>query len=538
MSDTQSGDVAAALAELNSENYRSLVSMFERICADNGDRKAYACLGVETTYAEMDEKTGQFAAFLRNTLGLEPGDRIALQMPNITQYPIAAWGALRAGLVLVNTNPLYTEKELIHQFNDSGARALVVVSEMLPRVEPVIGDTGIEHVIVTSVFDLFGEQDMPATELPSVHRMYSGMAEAADTGVPESTAEMSDIAVLQYTGGTTGVSKGAVLTHGNLLSGARMSGIMWEEEFGHPENEIVIAPMPLYHVYGFTMNIIGVPSRGGLSVLIADPRNMDDMIKTMKSYPFTNLAGVNTLFVAMLNHPDFDSIDWSHFTGAIAGGAALVEEVGDEWEKRTGTQIYEGYGLSETSAVVSCNSKSFRRLGTVGRAMKYAQCRIVNDAGEDVAFGDEGELWVKGPQVMKGYYNRPDETAKAMTEDGWFKTGDIVVQQDQGFMKIVDRLKDMILVSGFNVFPNEVEAAAYGHPGVLECAAIGIPDSKTGEAVKLFVVKKDDSLDEESLRSFCRESLTNYKVPKFIEFRDELPKSNVGKILRRELRPK
>jgi long-chain acyl-CoA synthetase len=475
-----------------------------------------------------------FAAYLLGPACLEPGQRVAVQLPNLCHYPIAAWGILRAGLVLVNTNPLYTQRELLHQFTDAGVSALVCLADLLPTLEQVVPETGIERVVVTNIFDLMEAQPAPESSLPGLATLPDALALGADLPLPDAGTRINDIAMLQYTGGTTGVAKGAILTHGNVLASSRQSGSIVELDPQQPD--IVIAPMPLYHIYGFTMNIVGTFCAGGHSVLIPDPRDIGSMIEVMKAYPFTALAGVNTLFVGLMQHPEFDNVDFSHVKGVIAGGAALVEEIASEWKRRTGSDIYEGYGLSETASALTCNSEENRQLGTVGKQMPWMEVKIVDKEGQTQPAGEEGELLVRGPQVMHGYWQRPEATDEALDAEGWFRTGDIAVMQEDGFIRICDRVKDMILVSGFNVYPNEIEGVVYTHPDIVECAAVGVPDKKSGEAVKLYAVSSNPELDEDGLRGFCREQLTAYKVPRFVEFRKELPKSNVGKILRRELR--
>lgn len=522
------------LEELNPEGYTSLVGMFEEACGQFPERPAFTAIGQTLSFAEIDRLSRDFAAWLVGPAGLVSGQRVAIQLPNLCQYPIVAWGILRAGLVLVNTNPLYTQRELLHQFTDAGVTALVCLADLLPTLEQVVPQTGIERVVVTNVFDLIEAQPAPDGALPGLVTLPEALAQGASCELPQPGTTLNDIAMLQYTGGTTGVAKGAVLTHGNILASSRQSGAIVELDPEQPD--IVIAPMPLYHIYGFTMNIVGTFCAGGHSVLIPDPRDIGSMIETMKAHPFTALAGVNTLFVGLMQHPEFDAIDFSHVKGVIAGGAALVEEIASEWKRRTGSDIYEGYGLSETASALTCNSEAFRQLGTVGKPMPYMQVKIVGRHGETLDNGEEGELLVRGPQVMHGYWQRPEATAEALDAEGWFRTGDIAIAQEDGFIRICDRVKDMILVSGFNVYPNEIEAVVYAHPDVVECAAVGVADEKTGEAVKLYVVSGNSELDQESLRNFCREQLTAYKVPRFVEFQTELPKSNVGKILRRELR--
>jgi len=522
------------LKQLNTECYDSLVDLFEQAAGQYADNPAYTAIGQTMTFAEIERYSAHFAAYLVHGCGLSAGDRIAIQLPNLLQYPIVAWGALRAGIVVVNTNPLYTVRELVHQFNDSGAKALVVLADLLPVLEEVVPQTSIEQVIVTNVFDMMEAQPLPETSLSAVTTLPESVSQGAEMDAPTGRPTMNDIALLQYTGGTTGPAKGAVLTHGNVLASAQQSGEFVELD---PENpEIVVAPMPLYHIYGFSMNMVGTFSAGGHSLLIPDPRDAGGMIAVMKQFPFTAMAGVNTLFISLMAHPEFDSVDFSHVKGIISGGAALVEEIASEWFERTGTDIFEGYGLSETAATLSCNRPDAHQLGTVGKPMSCMEIKLVDSAGNELAQGEEGELLVRGPQVMHGYWGRPEATAEALDAEGWFSTGDVAMIQADGFVKICDRLKDMILVSGFNVYPNEIEGVVYMHPDVVECAAIGVPDEKSGEAVKLYVVASNPDLDEASLREFCRGELTAYKVPRFVEFRDELPKSNVGKILRKELR--
>ena len=520
---------------LNPKNYQSIIELFNDSCRLYRDKPAFSCLEHTLSFDDVDIMSRNFAAYLLNETNLQQGDRIAIQLPNLAQYPVAAWGALRAGLILVNTNPLHTQRELIHQFNDAEVKALVVLADILPNVEAIVEQTSIEHVIVTNPIDFIQAQPLATTTLPSVITFLDAIAMGSACVLPKLTHEMHDIAVLQYTGGTTGLSKGVILTQGNLYASNRMASMLLDDDLSDVD-DIVIAPMPLYHVYGFTFNIIRTFVNGGLSVLIPEPRNIESLIATMKRYPFNGLAGVNTLFVALLNHPNFDSIDFTHLNSVISGGAALVEEIADEWFARTESTIYEAYGLSESSAALSCNTPVNRQLGTVGHAMLHLEIKTIDTDGNKLPFGDAGELLVRGPHMMRGYWQAPEATEEVLDAQGWFKTGDIAIIQADGYLKIVDRLKDMVLVSGFNVYPNEVEAVVYGHPDVLECAAIGIADQRTGEAVKLFVVATCPELDEARLKAFCRERLAGYKVPKHYEFRDVLPKSNVGKVLRRALR--
>jgi len=523
------------LIELNTEGYSSLVDVFEKTCEDNRQEIAFSCLGHEVSFDEIDKLSANFAAFLVNDCKLKTGDRVAIQLPNLIQYPIVVWGVMRAGMVVVNTNPQYTAREQTHQFNDSGAVALVVLEDLLAVTNKVIPNTKISTVIVTSAQDLLGSNDL-SDRLPEGYIAFNdALEQGSKSSAPKPELNMDDVAVLQYTGGTTGPSKGAMLSHGNLFTGmtmSRLSILLFEDGV----REIPIAPLPLYHVFGFSSNLIGTFLHGGLNVLIPNPRDMGSIISCMKAYPFTSMSSVNTLLQGLLAHPEFDEVDFSHLRGVIAGGTALVKEIADEWYARTNTRILEGYGLSETSAVATCNRPDDFVVGAVGLPMKHVQIKLIDAEDNTVEDGERGEICIRGPQVMHGYWNRPDATAEDLDQEGWFKTGDVGVKLDNGHLKIVDRIKDMILVSGFNVFPNEIEEVVYGHPNIVECAAIGVPHEASGEAVKLFVVSNDPSLTKEQIISFCRDELTAYKIPKQIEFSEDLPKSPAGKILRRELR--
>ena len=526
---------------INAENYTSVLDLFERACAAFSDKIAFTCLGQDITFREIDEMSAEFAAYLRGAGGLAHGDRVAIQLPNLIQYPVAAWGILRAGLVLVNTNPLYTERELRHQFQDSGAKAVVILSDFMAVAEKVIPDTDIKLIIATNVFDMIEAQPAPAHNLVDSVRLITlptaiALGEDKGKSLPKVRATIDDLAVLQYTGGTTGVAKGAMLSHGNIIACVAQSQNHLAEDENEELSGLLIAPLPIYHIFGFSLYLCGNFSAGGRSVLIPDPRDLNGLLEVMKSVPFTGFAGVNTMFVGLMANEKFDEVNWSNLRWTIAGGAALVPDVAQEWERRTNSKLIEGYGLSETTANLTLNIPSTRRIGSVGRPMGFQEIQLVDGSGNVVADGEEGELWVRGPQVMMGYWGRPDATDEAIDADGFFKTGDVAVQLDGGFYKIVDRIKDMILVSGFNVYPNEIENVLCSHPKVLECAVVGVKDERTGEAVKAFVVRKDGDLAEAELKEFYRQNLTAYKAPKFIEFRDELPKSNVGKILRRELR--
>ena len=527
------------LSKLNPNDFSSLPSMFEKVCNDNKSAVAYSCMGKDIDYGELNELSRSMAAYLVDVCNLKKGDRIAIQLPNILQYPVVAWGALRAGLVIVNTNPLYTAREMLHQFNDSGAKALVVLSDLLPKAQALLKDTSIKTVISTSFMDLLATKasnnQSKAQSSPGILVDFNdAIQQGSLLALPDVIMSMNDLALLQYTGGTTGVAKGAMLSHGNVFSAVRMTREFLKDVV--IDREVIIAPMPLYHVYGFTMNVVSVLSVAGTSVLIPDPRDANSIIDAMKRHTPTGMAGVNTLFQSLMEHPKFDEIDFTQLRGAIGGGTALVKEIADEWQSRTNQDIYEGYGLTETAGVLSCNIEGKRRLGTVGMAFDFMQVRAVGEDGSIKGAGEEGELWVRGPHVMQGYWKRDEATSEVLDEDGWFRTGDVAIIEDDGYIRIVDRLKDMVLVSGFNVYPTEIESVVYTHPDVVECAVIGVKDAKTGEAVKLFVNSKNPSLSADELKEYCRKELTNYKVPKLIEFMKELPKSSVGKILRRELR--
>jgi long-chain acyl-CoA synthetase len=487
--------------------------------------------------------SASFAAYLSGDGGLQSGDRVAIQLPNLIQYPIVAWGILRAGLVLVNTNPLYTERELRHQFQDSGAKAVVLLSDFVTAAEKVIPDTDIKLVIATHALDMMEPQSAPVHNLDKSIKLLTlptaiSLGDGKDSGGGLSTVRpsLNDLAVLQYTGGTTGVAKGAMLSHGNIISCVAQGRNHFAEHNNESETRLLIAPLPIYHIFGFTLYLCGNFASGGRSVLIPNPRDLDGLLDVMGSFPFTEFAAVNTMLVGLMANEKFDAVDWSNLKWTIAGGAALVPDVAEEWEWRTDSKLIEGYGLSETTASLTLKSPATRRIGSAGQAVGFQEIKLMDGSGVQVADGEEGELWVRGPQVMMGYWERPEATDQAIDAEGFFKTGDVVVRLDNGFYKIVDRIKDMILVSGFNVYPNEIEHVITSHPNVLECAVVGVVDDRTGEAVKTFVVRRNSDLTETALREFCRTDLTAYKVPKHIEFRDELPKSNVGKILRRELR--
>ncbi len=537
-------------AVINIEQYQSVVHVFETSCRKFAANKAFSNMGVALTYLDLQERSNAFAAFLQNDLKLQKGDRIAIQMPNVLQYPIALLGALKAGLVVVNTNPLYTEREMQFQFKDSGCKAIVILANFACNLEKVIKQTDIEHVIVTEVGDQLGfakgllvntvlrhiKKMVPAFNLPKAIKFNDALRKGEASKLKKPDLNLDDIAFLQYTGGTTGISKGAVLTHRNIV--ANMEQISsWMLPLLKEGEEVVIAALPMYHIFCLTVNGLAITKIGGHNILITNPKDIGGFIKTLRNTRFTVGTGVNTLFNALMNHPDFSKIDFKPLKVSVAGGMALQTAVAKRWKEKTNSPIVEGYGLTEASPVVCCNPiDGTDRVGTVGLPLPSTDVQLRDDNEKLSPAGESGELCVRGPQVMKGYWKRPDETAKVMTADGWLKTGDIAVVDAQGFFKIVDRKKDMILVSGFNVYPNEIEDVIALHPGVLEVAAVGIPDPHSGESVKIFVVKKDPSLTEEQLLQHARKQLTGYKMPKSVEFRTELPKTNVGKILRRALR--
>ena len=530
--------------------YSNVMDVFNEACKNFGPQVAFKNMGVSITYQELDRKVNHFASFLQNELRLKKGDRIAIQMPNLLQFPIAAFGALRAGLVVVNTNPLYTAKEMQHQFKDAGAKAIVILANYGHLLEEIIKDTEIESVITTEVGDLFPfpknlivnsvikyiKKMVPAYNLPQAYTFQQALQVGAIKPVQTVKMIAEDIAFLQYTGGTTGVSKGAILTHKNIISNM-MQICSWMTPKLMPGKEICITALPLYHIFSLTVNCLSFMRYGAQNTLITNPRDIPAFIKDLKSEPFTVLTGVNTLFNALMNHADFKSIDFSQVKVSVAGAMALQKVVAQRWLELTKSLLVEGYGLTEASPVVCCNPIDGRdRVGTIGMPLPSTDILLLDDNNKEVPFGEAGELCVKGPQVMRGYWKRDDETAKIFDKDGWLHTGDIATMDETGFVKIVDRKKDMIIVSGFKVFPNEVEDALASHPGILEVAAVGIPDGHSGEAVKVVVVKKDSNLTDKDVIEYARKSLTNYKVPKTVEFRKELPKTNVGKILRRALR--
>jgi long-chain acyl-CoA synthetase len=535
--------------EVDVNEYKNIVDIFEQSFHKFEDRPSFTCMGKSFTYGELDILSQKFASYLQNDLALKPGTRVAIMMPNILQYPVALFGVLRAGMVAVNVNPLYTERELEHQLADSGAEAIVIFSNSAHVLEEALPETKIKHVIITNIGDLLGfpkslivnfviknvKKMVPNWNIPNHIRFNDILALGDEKTFKNVELTHEDIAFLQYTGGTTGVAKGAVLTHGNIVSNM-IQARAWIKSGIVEGEEIIITPLPLYHIFSLTANCFVFSSVGARNVLITNPRDMPGFIKELAKWKFTAFTGVNTLFNGLLNNEEFKNLDFSELKLTLGGGMAVQKAVAESWEKITGRPLIEAYGLTETSPAACMNPLSLSEFnGKIGLPISSTIVKILDDDGNDVPVGENGELAIKGPQVMKEYWNRPEETAKVMTDDGFFKTGDIAFMDPEGFFKIVDRKKDMILVSGFNVYPNEVEDIAVTHPNISEAAAIGIPNDKSGEIVKLFVVKKGEITSEEVI-AHCRISLTGYKIPKIIEFREDLPKSNVGKILRKDLR--
>jgi long-chain acyl-CoA synthetase len=540
--------------DIDFSQYSSLVGLMEESFARYAERTAYSYMGKNISYAQTDAESQALAAYLQS-LGLNKGDRVAIMMPNVPQYPVAVAAILRAGYVVVNVNPLYTARELEHQLKDSGARAIVIIENFASTLEKCIAQTPVQHVVLASMGDRLGwlkgavvnhvvrnvKKLVPAFELPQAVRFNQALAQGRKLPWRKPEIGPDDIAVLQYTGGTTGVSKGAVLLHRNVIANVLQSEA-WNDPVMKrvPTNEqpTSVCALPLYHIFAFTVNMMLSMRTGGKTILIPNPRDLPAVLKELSKHTFHSFPAVNTLFNGLANHPDFNKVDWSNLKVSVGGGMAVTPNVAKLWLEKTGCPICEGYGLSETSPSASCNpTTSTEFTGTIGVPIPGTWMKLIDDEGHDVTEpGQPGEIAIKGPQVMAGYWQRPDETAKVMTADGYFKSGDVGIVDARGYFKIVDRKKDMILVSGFNVYPNEVEEVASACPGVLECAAIGVPDEKTGEAVKLVVVRKDPQLTEAQILAYCRANMTAYKQPRVIEFRDELPKTPVGKILRRELR--
>ena len=537
-------------AEIGPLEYANIRELLERSFKANAAKTAFSCMGKTLTYAQLDAASEAFGAYLLS-LGLKKGDRVALMMPNILQYPVAMAGVLRAGLTVVNVNPLYTARELEHQLNDSGAVAIVILENFASTLQAVKARTGIKHVVVTAMGDMMGlkghivnfvvrnvKKMVPAWSIPD-HVGFKSTLSGGAALKPFETGH-DDIAFLQYTGGTTGVSKGATLTHANILSNIAQAKVWLDVGYrskGKPDEINYVCALPLYHIFALTVNAFMGIEEGGHNILIPNPRDIPAFVKELQKHQFHFFPGLNTLFNALMNNADFRALDFSHLRMTFGGGMAVQEPVAKRWQQLTGCVITEGYGLSETSPVATGNRLDATEFtGTIGLPMPSTDIVIRDDDGKDVPLGEVGEICIRGPQVMAGYWNRPDETAKVMTADGFFRSGDMGYMTPEGFTKIVDRKKDMILVSGFNVYPNEIEEVVAGCPGVVEAAAVGVPDEHSGEVVKLFVVRTDDSVTEDQIKAHCAANLTNYKRPKYIEFRNELPKTNVGKILRRELR--
>jgi long-chain acyl-CoA synthetase len=535
--------------EIKLYEYNSLVDLFEHSCKKYSERVAFENMGVRLTFAEVDEQSRNFAAFLQHELKLKKGDRIAIQMPNLLQFPIAFFGALRAGLIVVNTNPLYTPREMEHQFKDAEVSAIVIVANFASSLEKILSHTSIKHIIVTQLGDRLGtlkgmlvnfvvktiKKMVPPYNLPNVISFNDAVNKGASYQFAKPELSVKDVAVLQYTGGTTGISKGAQLSHGNIIAHNSMITEWFKPYMSKEGNDLIITAIPMYHIFALTVNGFLMFSTGVKSVLITNPRDIKGFVKELAKHKFTIITGVNTLFNGMLNNPDFKKLDFSYLAGAVGGGMAVQDIVAQRWEEVTGKALVEGYGLSETSPVLCCNPlDGGHKRGTIGLPMPSTEVAIFDDDGKQLPQGERGEICARGPQVMTGYWKQHNEGV--FLPGGWFKTGDIGLMDPEGFFKIVDRKKDMIKVSGFNVFPNEIENVIASHPKVLEVAAIGVPDVKSGEVIKVFIVKKDQSLNEEEVKKFCHENLTNYKVPKYVEFRTDLPKTNVGKILRRALK--
>jgi long-chain acyl-CoA synthetase len=546
---------AGVPADLPLQAYPSLVALMRESFDRYGDRVAYSFLGKDLRYAALDQQSQALAAYFQS-IGLERGDRIAIMLPNVPQYPVAVAAILRAGFVVVNVNPLYTARELEHQLKDSGAKAIVIIENFAATLQQCLANTPLQHVVLCAMGDRLGwlkgllvnhvvrnvKKLVPPFELPLAVRFNEALSLGQGAKLQEPILGPDDLAVLQYTGGTTGVSKGAVLLHRNLIA-----NVLQSEAWNAPvmarvpadEQPTSVCALPLYHIFAFTVNMMLSMRTGGKNILIPNPRDIPAVLKELSKHTFHSFPAVNTLFNALANHPDFDRVNWSNLKVSVGGGMAVQAAVAKLWLEKTGCPVCEGYGLSETSPSASCNpTDSTEFSGTIGVPLPNTRLKIIDDDGHELPIGQPGEIAIQGPQVMAGYWQRPDETAKVMLPDGWFKSGDIGVMDARGYFKIVDRKKDMILVSGFNVYPNEVEDVVASLPGVLECAVIGVPDDKTGEAVKLVVVKKDPALTETQVLEHCKINLTGYKLPKLIEFRADLPKTPVGKILRRELRDK
>ena len=534
--------------ELDIDRYPNIVALFEDAFRRHATLKACSSLGHSLTFAELDSYSAQFGSWLQHQSGLAVGDRVAIQMPNLVQYLVAVLGTLRAGMVVVNTNPLYTERELEHQFNDADVKLLVVQANVAQTAATVLPRTGVTRVVVTELADLhptpkrqlinnvakYIKKMVPPFHIPGALTLRGVLKEGAKQPLTPVQAQPEQLAMLQYTGGTTGVAKGAMLSHRNLVANVLQCEAVFATHGLNGAEDVFMQPLPVYHIYAFTASMYGL-FVGAHTVYIPNPRDLDSVVKAFKDYQPSLFCGLNTLFVALCNHAGFRALDFSKLAVTLSGGMALTEAAANEWRSVTGCTISEGYGLTETSPVATTNPGHGQQIGTIGVPLPLTDVKVIDDEGNTLGLEQTGELCIRGPQVMMGYWQRPEATAEVL-KDGWFATGDVAVIQPDAYLRIVDRKKDMIVVSGFNVYPNELEDVLTRHPGVLECAAVGVPHASTGEAVKMFVVRKDPALTEEAVIAFCREHLTAYKVPKQVEFRDELPKTNVGKILRRELR--
>lgn len=536
--------------EIDADAYQSIIEVFDESVKKFSDKPAFENMGTVYSFSELDQKANDFAAYLQQELGLKQGDRLAVMMPNLLQYPVAIFGAMKAGLSVINVNPLYTERELKHQLSDACADVILIVANFAKTLANVRSETPLKHVIVTELGDaLHGfksvlvnfavkriKKMVPVYDLPGALNYKKVMKKGAQLTLEPVELSQNDIAFLQYTGGTTGIAKGAVLTHRNMVANI-MQSYAWLQGTVKEGQEIIITALPLYHIFSLTANCMVFVKLGGKNVLITNPRDMTGFVKELSKHRFSAFTGVNTLFNGLLNTPGFSELDFSNFKFSLGGGMAVQEAVAKKWVEVTGVTLLEAYGLTETSPGVCMNPTDLEAYnGTIGLPLSSTEVSIRDEQGDEVAQGESGEMWIRGPQVMRGYLDRPDETAKVLKPGGWFTTGDVAVMDERGFFKIVDRIKDMILVSGFNVYPNEIEDVVASNEKVLEVGAIGIPSETSGEAVKIFVVKKDDSLTKEELLAYCKENLTGYKRPKEVTFMEELPKSNVGKILRRELR--
>jgi len=539
-------------AEVDNGGFRSLRDLIETSFKEYGGRPAYTCMDVTLSYTDLDRLSRHMAAWLQERAGLSKGDRIAVMLPNILQYPVVLCAALRAGLVIVNVNPLYTPRELEHQLRDSGARAIVILENFATTLEKVIGETPVETVLTTAVGDLFGtpkrqivnfvvkriKKQVPAYDLPDAVTFRDALYDGGSLVFQPPDIDLGDLAFLQYTGGTTGVAKGAMLSHRNLVYNVEQSTAWLGAKLDPDQDVVAITALPLYHIFSLEGNCLGIMKLGGHNILIPNPRDFEGFVKELGKYPFTYFTGVNTLFSSLLNTPGFAELDFSSLQISVGGGMAVQEPVARRWKEVTGNTLTQAYGLTETSpaAVINPITDDAAFNGSIGLPISSTEVSIRNDNGDELPAGEVGEICIRGPQVMEGYWNHPEETDKVMLEGGWFRTGDMGRLDDRGYVYIEDRKKDMILVSGFNVYPNEIEEVIADMDGVLEVAAVGQPDERAGEVVKVFVVRKDPSLTEKAIIGHCRENLTGYKVPKVVEFRDELPKTNVGKILRRALR--